>query len=85
MKVARWIGAGRVTAVAAQIDTPRQRAQLAALTRLRDQHRINSRRGAAASRDPDSRSDRFIGAGLLQAGAISVGADHTPGDLHLAA
>ena len=70
----------------AQIDTPRQRAQLAdALTRLRDQHRINSRQAAAASLDLDSRSTRFIGAGLLQAVAISVGADHTPGGLHLAA
>jgi hypothetical protein len=75
-----------LTAVAAQIDTPRQRAQLAdALVRLRDQRRIDRRQAAAAILDLDSRSTRFIGASLLQAVAVSVGASRTPGGLEIAA
>ncbi len=75
-----------LTAVARQIDTPQQRAELAdALTRLRDQHRINRPQAAAAILDLDSRSTRFIAASLLQAVAISVGAEPTPAGLHLAA
>ena len=75
-----------LTTVARQIDTPQQRAELAdALTRLRDQHRINSRQAAAAILDLHSRSTRFIAASLLQAVAISVGAERTPAGLHLAA
>jgi hypothetical protein len=75
-----------LTAVAAQIDTPRQRARLAdALARLRDQHRINRRQAAAAILDLDSRSTRFIGASLLEAVAVSVGASRTPGGLTIAA
>jgi len=75
-----------LTAVAAQIDTPQQRARLAdALVQLRDQHRINRQHAAAAILDLDSRSTRFIGASLLEAVAISVGASRTPGGLTIAA
>lgn len=73
-------------AVAAQVDTPRQRAQLAdALVQLRDQQRIDSRQAAAAIIDLDSRSTRFIGASLLEAVALSVGASHTPNGLQIVA
>jgi hypothetical protein len=66
--------------------TPQQRAKLAdALVRLGDQHRLNRRQAAAALLDLDSRSTRFIGAGLLDAVAISIGVERTPGGLHLAA
>jgi hypothetical protein len=75
-----------LTAVAKQIDTPQQRAQLAdAIIRLRDQHRINRRQAAYALLDLDSRSTRFIGASLLEAVAVSVGVSRTPGGLHIAA
>jgi len=75
-----------LTAVAEQIDTPTQRAQLArALADLRDRGRINPRQAAAALLDLDSRSTRFIAASLLQAIAISVGASRTPGGLRIAA
>jgi hypothetical protein len=75
-----------LTAVASEIDTPQQRAQLAdALVRLRDQHRINHRVAAAAIIDLDSHSTRFIAASLLEAVALSVGASHTPGGLQIAA
>ena len=56
-----------------------------ALVHLRDQHRINRRQAAAAILDLDSRSTRFIGASLLEAVALSVGASHTPGGLQIAA
>jgi hypothetical protein len=75
-----------LTTVAKQIDTPQQRAKLAdALVRLRDQHRLTRQQAAAALLDLDSRSTRFIAASLLDAVAISVGAEHTPGGLHIAA
>jgi hypothetical protein len=75
-----------LTTVAEQVDTPQQRAKLAvALVRLRDQHRLNRRQAAAALLDLDSRSTRFIAASLLDAVAISVGVESTPGGLHLAA
>jgi len=75
-----------LTTVAEQIDTPQQRAKLAdALVRLRDQQRLNRRQAAAALLDLDSRSTRFIAASLLDAVAISVGIESTPGGLHLAA
>jgi len=75
-----------LTAVATQIDTSRQRAQLAdALVALRDQHRIDREQAAAAIVDLDSRSTRFIAASLLEAVALSAGVTHTPGGLHIAA
>jgi hypothetical protein len=75
-----------LTTVAEQIDTPQQRAKLAdALVRLRDQQRLNRRQAAAALLDLDSRSTRFIAASLLDAVAISVGVERTPGGLHIAA
>lgn len=75
-----------LTAVAKQIDTPQQRAQLAdALVQLRDQHHINRRQAAYALLDLDSRSTRFIAASLLEAVAVSVGASRTPGGLQVAA
>jgi hypothetical protein len=75
-----------LTAVANQIDTPQQRAELAdALVHLRDQHRINHRQAAAAIIDLDSRSTRFIAASLLEAVALSAGVSHTPGGLRIAA
>lgn len=75
-----------LTTVTREIDTPQQRAKLAdALIRLRDQHRLNRHQAAAAILDLDSRSTRLIAASLLQAVAISVGAEQTPGGIHLAA
>jgi hypothetical protein len=75
-----------LTIVAEEIDTPQQRAELAdALINLRDRHRIDRRQTAAAILDLDSRSTRFIAASLLEAVAISVGVEQTPGGLHLAA
>jgi SEC-C motif len=75
-----------LTAVAAQIDTPQQRAGLAdAILALRDQHRLNRRQAAYALLDLNSPSTRFIGASLLEAVAVSVGASRTPGGLHIAA
>jgi hypothetical protein len=75
-----------LTAVAEQVDTPQQRAKLAnALLRLRDQNRINRRQAAAAIIDLAGHSTRFIAASLLDAVAISVGVESTPGGLHLAA
>jgi hypothetical protein len=74
-----------LTAVATQIDTPRQRAQLAsALAHLRDQHRITRRQAAAAIIDLDSRSTRFIATSLLETIALSVGVARTPGGLQIA-
>jgi hypothetical protein len=75
-----------LTAVATQIDTPQQRARLAdAIVGLRDQHRVNRRQAAYALLDLDSRSTRFIGASLLEAVAVSIGVNRTPGGLHIAA
>ena len=80
---ARW---DALAAVAAQIDTPQQRARLAdALVQLRDHRRINRRQAAAAILDLDSQSTRFIAAGLLEAVALSVGASRTPGGVQIAA
>jgi SEC-C motif-containing protein len=79
-------GRDALTAVAAEIDTPQQRAELAdALVRLREQHHINRRQAAAAIIDLDSRSTRFIAASLLEAVALSVGVSDTPGGLQIAA
>lgn len=75
-----------LTTVAAQIDTPQQRAKLAdAIVRLRDQRQINRRQAAYALLDLDSPSTRFIAASLIEAVAVSVGINRTPGGLHLAA
>jgi hypothetical protein len=75
-----------LTAVAAQIDTPQQRARLAdAIVRLRDQHRITRRQAAYALLDLSTQSTRFIGASLLEAVAVSVGISRTPGGLQIAA
>ena len=75
-----------LTAVHQQIDTPQQRSRLAdAIVRLRDQHRINRRQAAYALLDLDSRSTRFIAASLLEAVAVSVGVNRTPGGLQIAA
>jgi hypothetical protein len=75
-----------LTAVHQQIDTPQQRARLAdAIVRLRDQHRINRRQAAYALVDLDSRSTKFIAASLLEAVAVSIGVNRTPGGLQIAA
>jgi hypothetical protein len=75
-----------LTTVHQQIDTPQQRARLAdAIIRLRDQHRINRRQAAYALLDLDSRSTRLIAASLLEAVAVSVGVNRTPGGLEIAA
>lgn len=75
-----------LTAVAEQVDTPQQRAQLAlALVDLRDQGRVDPRQAAAAIINLASRSTRFIAASLIQAVAISVGVERTPGGLQIAA
>lgn len=75
-----------LTAVAEQIDTAQQRARLAdAIVRLRDQRRLNRRQAAYALLDLSTRSTRLIGASLLEAVAVSVGVNRTPGGLHIAA
>jgi hypothetical protein len=75
-----------LTAVAKQIDTPQQRARLAdAIVSLRDQRRLNRRQAAYALLDLNTPSTRLIGASLLEAVAVSVGAHRTPGGLHIAA
>jgi hypothetical protein len=75
-----------LTAVANQIDTPQQRAQLAdAIARLRDQRRLNRRQAAYALLDLHTKSTRFIGASLLEAVAVSIGASRTPGGIQIAA
>ena len=75
-----------LTAVVQQIDTPEQRARLAdAIVQLHDHHQINRRQAAYALIDLDSRSTRLIGASVLEAVAVSVGASRTPGGLHIAA
>src|SRR3954467_6762378 len=79
-------GRDALTAVHQQIDTPQQRARLAdAIIRLRDQNRINRRQAAYALLDLDSRSTRFIAASLLEAVAVSIGVNRTPGGLQIAA
>jgi hypothetical protein len=79
-------GVDALRAVAARVDTPRQRAQLAdALVHLRDRHRVDRRQAAAAILDLDSGSTYFIAASLLEAVALSVGASRTPGGLEIAA
>lgn len=75
-----------LTTVAQQIDTPQQRARLAdAIVRLRDQQRIDHRQAAYALLDLSTRSTRLIGASLLEAVAVSIGASRTPGGLQIAA
>jgi SEC-C motif len=75
-----------LTAVATQIDTPQQRARLAdAIITLRDQRRIGRRQAAYALLDLNTPSTRLIGASLLEAVAVSVGAHRTPGGLQIAA
>jgi SEC-C motif len=75
-----------LTAVAKQIDTPQQRAQLAdAIVSLRDRRRLSRRLAAYALLDLNGRSTRLIGASLLKAVAVSVGAHRTPGGLQIAA
>jgi hypothetical protein len=75
-----------LTAVAQRIDTPQQRARLAdAIVALRDQQRIGRRQAAYALLDLNTPSTRLIGASLLEAIAVSVGAHRTPGGLQIAA
>jgi hypothetical protein len=75
-----------LTAVAEQIDTPQQRARLAdAIVALRDQRHLNRRQVAYALLDLNSPSTRLIGASLLEAVAVCVGAARTPAGLHIAA
>jgi hypothetical protein len=82
---ADW-GWDALTAVHKQIDTPQQRARLAdAIVQLRDQHRIKRRQAAYALLDLHTPSTRFIAASLLEAVAISIGVNRTPGGLHIAA
>lgn len=82
---ADW-GWDALTAVHKQIDTPQQRARLAdAIIQLRDQRRINRRQAAYALLDLQTKSTRFIAASLLEAVAVSIGVNRTPGGLHIAA
>ena len=82
---ADW-GWDALTNVHQQIDTPQQRARLAdAVLRLRDQGRIGHRQAAYALLDLHTPSTRLIAASLLEAVAVSIGANRTPGGLHLAA
>ena len=82
---ADW-GWDALTAVHQQIDNPQQRARLAdAIVRLRDQGRIGRRQTAYALLDLHTPSTRFIAASLLEAVAVSIGVNRTPGGLHIAA
>jgi hypothetical protein len=82
---ADW-GWDALTAVHKQIDTPQQRARLAdTIIELRDQHRIGRRQAAYALLGLHTRSTRFIAASLLEAVAVSIGVNRTPGGLHIAA
>ena len=82
---ADW-GWDALTAVHGQIDTPQQRARLAdAVVGLRDQGRINRRQAAYALLDLQTPSTRFIAASLLEAVAVSIGVNRTPGGLQIAA
>jgi hypothetical protein len=75
-----------LTAVHQQIDTPRQRARLAdAIVGLRDRRQIGRRQAAYALLDLHTSSTRLIAASLLEAVAVSIGANRTPGGLHIAA
>jgi hypothetical protein len=75
-----------LTRVHEHIDTPRQRARLAdAIVHLRDQRRINHRQAAYALLDLHTGSTRLIAASLLEAVAVSIGVNRTPGGLHIAA
>lgn len=75
-----------LTAVTKHIDTPQQRAKLAdALIQLRDHGRITRRQAAYAIYDLNSRSTRLIAASVIEAVAVSVGANRTPGGLQTAA
>ena len=82
---ADW-GWDALTAVHKEIDTPPQRARLAdAIVRLRDQGRIGHRQAAYALLDLHTPSTRLIAASLLEAVAVSIGINRTPGGLHIAA
>jgi hypothetical protein len=82
---ADW-GWDALTAVHQQIDTPHQRARLAeAIVALRNRGRLNHRQAAYALLDLHTRSTRFIAASLLEAVAVSIGVNRTPGGLHIAA
>jgi SEC-C motif len=82
---ADW-GWDALTNVHKQIDTPQQRARLAdAVVRLRDQGRIGHRQAAYALLDLHTPSTRLIAASLLEAVAVSIGVNRTPGGLHIAA
>jgi hypothetical protein len=75
-----------LTTVATEIDTPQQRARLAnAIISLRDQRRISRRQAAYALLDLNTPSTRLIGAILLKAIAVSIGAHPTPNGLQIAA
>jgi hypothetical protein len=75
-----------LTAVHNQIDTPQQRARLAAaIVQLRDRRQISRPQAAYALLDLHTPSTRFIAASLLEAVAVSIGANRTPGGLHIAA
>jgi hypothetical protein len=82
---ADW-GWDALTNVHQQIDTPQQRARLAdAIIRLRDQGRIAPRQAAYALLDLHTPSTRLIAASLLEAVAVSIGVNRTPGGLQIAA
>jgi hypothetical protein len=75
-----------LTNVHQQIDTPQQRARLAdAIIGLRDQGRIGHRQAAYALLDLHTPSTRLIAASLLEAVAVSIGVNRTPGGLQIAA
>jgi hypothetical protein len=75
-----------LTAVAEQIDTPHQRAHLAeAIVQLRDERRITRQQAAAAILDLATGATRFLAASLLEAVAVSVGVNRTPGGIQIAA
>jgi len=75
-----------VRAVAAEVDTPRQRLRLAeALIRLRGEERVGRREFAYAMYDLGSGGKYLIMASVIHALATHLGGDPTPGGLLVAA
>ncbi len=79
-------GWDELTLVTEQIDTPQQRARLAAaLLRLRDQQRVRPTQAAYAIYDLSTPSQRLLAASLIHTISVEVGASRTPGGLQIAA
>jgi dTDP-4-dehydrorhamnose reductase len=79
-------GWDELRAVTDQIDTPKQRAQLAdAIVRLRDQRRLTRTQAAYAIYHLNTQSQYLLAASLSHAISVAAGASRTPGGLQIAA